>query len=554
MKSYITTRNTRLYLYSAITIMFITQTGLFAQPIKVMPMGNSVTRGSQCLDGSIKTCTNRIPDKLAVGYRGILGELLRGAGYEIDFIGSRRDGYQVLDDPENAGFSGIRSWQLLNIFQDGTSGHSSHSKVTKGPYLNFYTPDIILLQVGTNDVTDKKYSADSVGKILDLIRNYEIDSNIKILTFVAKIIGRRDYVYNTYEGTVTYNSNLQTIVQSKINLGYNVVLIDMEAGAGIDYSTDMADELHPNDTGYKKMAHHWFNSINSVNTAPVISKIPGQAIYTGENFEGITLDNYVIDIEDPDSNITWQAIPSISNNFEITISENRVATIAPINAEWTGSDTITFVATDKGKYIEKLKKTDTTRAIFTVLTKPVINQPPVILSIPDTTVKAGDLYVYELKANDPENDPLTFTTDSIPGWVSFDNMSQKLEGTPGISEEGAHNIKIIVSDGTNNVPHNFTITVTNEIDSVVGLETRYAQPTFMIYPIPANSSVNFEISNNDNKSLKLFISNNIGQIIKVADLSGLSGYKLDVSQYPSDTYYYKIVSSHNTITGKFLVY
>jgi hypothetical protein len=36
-------------------------------------------------------------------------------------------------------------------------------------------------------------------------------------------------------------------------------VVDMENGAGIDYdSSDMKDRLHPSQTGYDKMATHWY--------------------------------------------------------------------------------------------------------------------------------------------------------------------------------------------------------------------------------------------------------------------------------------------------------
>jgi len=34
-------------------------------------------------------------------------------------------------------------------------------------------------------------------------------------------------------------------------------MVDQENGAGINYNTDMGDNLHPNQTGYDKMADKW---------------------------------------------------------------------------------------------------------------------------------------------------------------------------------------------------------------------------------------------------------------------------------------------------------
>ncbi len=72
------------------------------------------------------------------------------AGYKIDFIGSDSAGCGAVPnfDPDNAGFGGYTTSQILNLIK---TGHDRlGDAVTDGPYLNYYTPDIILLHIGTN--------------------------------------------------------------------------------------------------------------------------------------------------------------------------------------------------------------------------------------------------------------------------------------------------------------------------------------------------------------------------------------------------------------------
>jgi hypothetical protein len=71
--------------------------------------------------------------------------------------------------------------------------------------------------------------------------------------------------------------------------------------------------------------------------------IPGQTIQAGQSFTAVTLDDYVDDVDNTDSEINW----SYSGNSELTVSiNNRVATIGVPHANWTGSETIMFTATD----------------------------------------------------------------------------------------------------------------------------------------------------------------------------------------------------------------
>jgi len=87
------------------------------------------------------------------------------------------------------------------------------------------------------------------------------------------------------------------------------------------------------------------STITPPNTPPVVSNIPNQPIKKGGTFTTIPLDNYVADAEDPDSAIVW----SYSGNTALTVSiTNRVATITQPSSTWTGTETITFTATDTG--------------------------------------------------------------------------------------------------------------------------------------------------------------------------------------------------------------
>jgi hypothetical protein len=114
-------------------------------------------------------------------------------------------------------------------------------------------------------------------------------------------------------------------------------------------------------------------TVTSVNDAPVISDIGDQTIDEDFSFTSITLDQFISDIEDSDSQITW----TVTGNSELAITmTNRIATIkAPAN--WSGTETITFIAEDTGGL------TASDSAIFTVNS---VNDAPVISGILDQTV------------------------------------------------------------------------------------------------------------------------------------------------------------------------
>ncbi|MDZ7334868.1 MAG: tandem-95 repeat protein [candidate division KSB1 bacterium] len=130
------------------------------------------------------------------------------------------------------------------------------------------------------------------------------------------------------------------------------------------------------------------------NLPPVVSQIPPQTINEGGSFTPISLDNYVSDPDNNDAEITWTA--SGMNHLNVTIT-NRIATITVKDPEWSGSETITFTATDPGGL------SASTATVFTV--SPV-NDPPVMTQIPNQTIDEGGNFnniVLDDYVTDPDN-------------------------------------------------------------------------------------------------------------------------------------------------------
>jgi PKD repeat protein len=114
-------------------------------------------------------------------------------------------------------------------------------------------------------------------------------------------------------------------------------------------------------------------TVTSVNDAPVISDVGDQTIDEDFSFTSISLDQYISDIEDSDSQITW----TVTGNSELAVTiTDRIVTIKA-SANWSGAETITFMAEDTGGL------TASDSAIFTVNS---VNDAPVISGIIDQTV------------------------------------------------------------------------------------------------------------------------------------------------------------------------
>jgi lysophospholipase L1-like esterase len=220
-------------------------------PVRIMPLGDSITRGA------VSGVPDSEPEK-HVGYRKDLWHLLDQAGYKVDFVGSLTHGeyYQPLEgfDPHHEGHRGWRDDQIATRIYG---------------WLVANPADIILLHIGTNGLHP---SPQDVENILNEIKRY--DESIPVI--LARIINRQPYSQTTTD----FNNNVVAMAQNRIANGDKIIIVDMENGAGINYSQhpsgDMWDSVHPYATGYAKMANVWFHALRSI--LPACDPIPPHVI------------------------------------------------------------------------------------------------------------------------------------------------------------------------------------------------------------------------------------------------------------------------------------
>lgn len=77
----------------------------------------------------------------------------------------------------------------------------------------------------------------------------------------------------------------------------------------------------------------------------------------------------------------------------------------------------------------------------------ITNSPPVIASQPPVGPTANNLYVYPVKASDPDGDPVTFSLGpSVPKGMTIDPQSGKLQWALSPESSGTFLIEIIATD------------------------------------------------------------------------------------------------------------
>jgi lysophospholipase L1-like esterase len=195
--------------------------------VRVMPLGDSITEGTQTPGG----------------YRIGLWQRLAGGGYTTDFVGSQFNGPGSLGDHDHEGHPG---WRIDQIDANVVN------------WLNTYQPQTVLLHIGTNDILQNynvSTAPDRLSALIDRITTTAPNAEV----FVAQItpLGwpEGDAAVNSF------NAAIPGIVQSQVNAGKHVHMVDMHSALT---TADLDDGVHPTAAGYDKMATVWYNALRSV--------------------------------------------------------------------------------------------------------------------------------------------------------------------------------------------------------------------------------------------------------------------------------------------------
>lgn len=97
---------------------------------------------------------------------------------------------------------------------------------------------------------------------------------------------------------------------------------------------------------------------------------------------------------------------------------------------------------------------------------PPENRAPVITSNPLIQINESSSYGYQITANDPDGDKLTYTLTEKPSWLSI--SGNRVSGTaPEVLEDTSFPVRVRVSDGKASVEQAYNLTVNNLFNTYV---------------------------------------------------------------------------------------
>lgn len=215
------------------------------ETLRIMPLGDSITDG--------------FTGDPVGGYRLTLWQMLEENGYtdHIDFVGPNWGGDGI--DPNHAGYSGYAIADIPNQ----RSGIYNFSEWL----MQNYPADIVMLQIGTNDILSS-YELDAMGDrlelLVDTVLTYIPEDGLLYLATIpymdADVTNYTDaYTVEEMDKAVDdYNAQVKQLVAEKQAEGKPIVLSDINAQLT---KQDLLDGVHPSATGYQKMGAYWYSQL-----------------------------------------------------------------------------------------------------------------------------------------------------------------------------------------------------------------------------------------------------------------------------------------------------
>lgn len=258
---------------TALTTVALDAPAAYAAPVRIMPVGDSITEGK---DGDAT-------------YRYFLWHDLLDGGYSADFVGpfvgvkTGTPKYSDFDQ-DHAGRSGWKAQRIANSIKNWSATHR---------------PDVILLHIGTNDIRQGETNASTETDIRTIITQAR-KARPRVTVLLAQLIPMTGFTSQVND----LNQRIANVASSMTTASSKIVLVDQNTG--YSSTTDNYDGIHPNEGGYTKMADRWYAGLQTVMTpalqAPTITTQPADATVA----EGDTATFTVAATGNPAPSYQWQ--------------------------------------------------------------------------------------------------------------------------------------------------------------------------------------------------------------------------------------------------------
>jgi len=211
-----------------------------ADTVKIMCMGDSITWGDRG------------------GYRGFLAKMLADAGVAAEFVGAQTN------EGNHEGYPGFGIKHLIVGNHSDDWGTSSEISVT----LNRYTPDVLLLMVGTNNMyfADPTAACEELQTLIDKCLSCRPAMRMLVASILPVEPGPKPWGStipdDVRQRIPAFNRLVQEAVQARKGAGKPIDFVDQYPV--VQSRDDVgADGVHPLYPLYEKIAQRWFDGLQA---------------------------------------------------------------------------------------------------------------------------------------------------------------------------------------------------------------------------------------------------------------------------------------------------
>ena len=363
-----------------------------AQPLRIMPLGDSITAGYTDNPPSGGTGGWTVPFEF--GYRRQLYHLLETAGYDFVFCGQSQEPFvSVYGDPTHGGTvsptSDLRNIDGYNY--DGHRGYGGRNITTTNSniaaQITADSPDVILLMIGINGI-----SVNSAGQ-LDTLVTTIFSTKPTVRLIVAEITPYGQSTVEPYATRnpiiVSYNTYIRDVLVPKfLGQGRSISRVNQHRHFLSDPNNPSSATItalysnsinHPTNAAYDTMAGTWFEGIQSIIPAPA-KPLLNENEFPADISQGTSIGNLTHTPPPAPESVTYgfAAGPGDADNSKFIISGNQLQ---------AGSHN--FAATPAATYRIRIKATGATSGI-------IGNAAFILTSIPEDNDGDGIPDLWEL--------------------------------------------------------------------------------------------------------------------------------------------------------------
>ncbi len=258
---------------------------------------------------------------------------------------------------------------------------------------------------------------------------FDVDANTLTYSLSSNPLG---FSINSATGLITGIAPLVTG-----NQNYNVVVTVSDGTASVNqaFQITVLDTIIPG------------------NLAPTITSTP--VISVNEN----SAYSYQATATDPENNVLTYSLSLNPGWLSINSATGIISGTSPVVNSNTNYNVVLTVSDGVNSVNQAF--------VVTVLNVIVPgNNAPVITSTPITNVNENSAYSYQFTATDADNNTLTYSLPTNPGWLSINPNTGLITGTsPVVNSNTNYNIVVRVSDGITFTDQTYTLTVHNIVSS-----------------------------------------------------------------------------------------